>query len=287
MGLIRVLLALSVVFSHTWTGSGTGPLPGGPIAVQCFFMISGFYMSLILGSDRYREQPVKFWLNRGLRLYPVYWLLAAASFANTFLVAPEIISAFWALGLKPVLLLCFANVFLFGQDLIFWLGTKGGELFWTSSAWSLPEPRLQNYVLIGPAWSLSIELMFYLIAPWVVKWTSRTLVLLVVASLVARHVAYAAGLTFMPWTYMFFPFELAFFLLGVLAHRRLESAKSSMTAFAVVCAGILIYQHVPLVEVKVQTVAVLRWVSCRIRSTSRTWSSSPYFRLTGSVATSS
>lgn len=47
MGLIRILLAISVIASHSDALFGFN-FVGGGLAVQAFFMISGFYMALIL-----------------------------------------------------------------------------------------------------------------------------------------------------------------------------------------------------------------------------------------------
>lgn len=49
MGLIRVLLALFVVFEHS-NAFEIIKLPGGELAVKVFFIISGFYMTLILST---------------------------------------------------------------------------------------------------------------------------------------------------------------------------------------------------------------------------------------------
>ena len=54
MGVLRLMLALSVVIQHLdgAFGGHSGILPG-TIAVEIFFAISGFYMSLILsGKER-------------------------------------------------------------------------------------------------------------------------------------------------------------------------------------------------------------------------------------------
>ena len=47
MGLIRALLAISVILAHSESFLGLS-LVGGKVAVQAFFIISGFYMALIL-----------------------------------------------------------------------------------------------------------------------------------------------------------------------------------------------------------------------------------------------
>jgi len=51
MGTIRLLLAVSVLAFHSAPIAGL-QLPDGIVAVQSFYVISGFYMSLIL-TERY------------------------------------------------------------------------------------------------------------------------------------------------------------------------------------------------------------------------------------------
>ena len=52
MGVLRCLLALSVLLAHDV--DGWFKLIDGAVAVQCFFLISGFYMALVL-NERYAE----------------------------------------------------------------------------------------------------------------------------------------------------------------------------------------------------------------------------------------
>ena len=54
MGILRTLLALSVVLDHLG-GGATNQLVGGRLAVQLFYVISGFLISYVLtGTDRYQ-----------------------------------------------------------------------------------------------------------------------------------------------------------------------------------------------------------------------------------------
>lgn len=72
MGIIRLLLAISVLISHTSTIFGFG-FVGGQAAVQAFFIISGFYMAFIL-NEKYIGENNSYKLfitNRLLRLYPI------------------------------------------------------------------------------------------------------------------------------------------------------------------------------------------------------------------------
>ena len=75
IGIIRLLLALSVVSAHI-SGSPLISFVGGETAVRIFFVISGFYMQMIIGeySTKY-----KFWLSRYIRIFPTYIVCAIAS----------------------------------------------------------------------------------------------------------------------------------------------------------------------------------------------------------------
>jgi len=76
MGILRFILALSVVITHSTSIFGLRGV-GGQIAVQAFYIISGFYMTLIL-NEKYigvNNSYKLFITNRFLRLYPTYWVV--------------------------------------------------------------------------------------------------------------------------------------------------------------------------------------------------------------------
>ena len=120
MGIIRLLLALSVVgghliIPHFWSGTG------GKIAVEAFFMISGFYMCLVLDKT-YRHGVRHFYFNRALRLFPIYWVVAGASLCFSLATHPPCIEQFQSLPTFTKTLLAVTNFTLFGQDWVMFLG---------------------------------------------------------------------------------------------------------------------------------------------------------------------
>jgi len=75
MGLLRLILAIAVVIAHTNSIFGL-KFTGGLVAVETFFIISGFYMSMIL-DRKYtgKGSYILFLSNRFLRLYPMFWVV--------------------------------------------------------------------------------------------------------------------------------------------------------------------------------------------------------------------
>lgn len=209
MGVIRVLLAAAVVLVHSGGIFTYNIMGGGQIAVQMFYMISGFYMALVL-TEKYAASIVDFYVNRALRLFPTYWAVCVGALIVYALLYNITGGGFFGTlavdvhDLSPALIswAAFSNLCLFGLD---WLNAVGEA------------PRL-----IIPAWTLGVEITFYLVAPLIVRQKTEVLVALLAVSLASRLAAYLAfGLggigTF--WAYQFFPFELALFLAGVLAFR--------------------------------------------------------------------
>ena len=121
MGILRTLLALSVVIAHT---GATSVLMGGQIPVQMFYMISGFLISFILLKDKSYAKLSSFYKNRALRIFPVYWVVAALALVAYFFQGDKL-AEFRAMRPTVQALLAFVNFALFGQDWIFFLTDSG------------------------------------------------------------------------------------------------------------------------------------------------------------------
>ncbi|MGB9173214.1 MAG: hypothetical protein WCC35_16695, partial [Bradyrhizobium sp.] len=82
---MRLLLALLVATSHLAVVVKDIPeiLCGqAVIAVRLFFVLSGFYMALVLQAPRSRyRRATDFYMSRLLKLLPMYWVLSAITFA--------------------------------------------------------------------------------------------------------------------------------------------------------------------------------------------------------------
>ncbi|WP_088142561.1 acyltransferase family protein [Achromobacter xylosoxidans] len=218
MGFLRTLLALSVVLDHLGAGA-TDNLVGGRLAVQLFYVISGFLISYVLtATDHYQGAVGKFYANRFLRLFPIYLVVAALTLAAHVMSGGAFFRIYDALPFSAELFLVLSNIFIMGQDWLMFFGIEHSALKFTGS-FAHSEVPLYEGLLVPQAWTLGVEMSFYLVAPFVLH-SPRRLLALLAASLALRGVLIATGIGLSdPWTYRFFPTELALFLLGSLSHQ--------------------------------------------------------------------
>jgi len=261
MGTLRFLLALAVVIVHTSHLYGFSlyglRLTGGVVAVQAFYMISGFYMALILNTKYTGKGSYKLFItNRFLRIYPAYWvvlLLTLAitcfpTFTHIFGFTPwDYIGTDTPLSLISIIFLNITNLGLFGQDIVLFLGIRSdGGLYFTTN-FTESKPALYEFLPVPQAWTLSLELMFYVLAPFLARRKTYVLLSLIAASLVIRfYIYFVADLYQDPWTYRFFPAELAFFVAGMVCYRsylwvnekRISGYVATIATVVVICATI-------------------------------------------------
>jgi peptidoglycan/LPS O-acetylase OafA/YrhL len=229
MGSLRFLLAISVAYGHAGDFLGF-PLIPGDTAVQCFYAISGFYMSLVL-NEKYRRESSSYFLfisNRFLRLFPAYAVVLLLTLLLAFGVSglspsdlPFIVA--WH-SLKQIdwpsaALLIGSQVIMWGQDLYLFLTLKHGALVFWPDFHTAPQP-LYPLLVIPQAWTLGLEFSFYLIAPFIVRRSVAAIIVVFAASVGLRLcLQFWFGYQGDPWSYRFFPSELAVFLIGALAYQ--------------------------------------------------------------------
>jgi len=231
MGILRFILAISVVLFHSSPVFGFG-FVGGQTAVQAFYIISGFYMTLIL-NEKYigANRSYKLFItNRFLRLYPIYWIvlvitliyalvIVAYSEGTNYGILSNFVKYYSSMGIGSLVFLIFVNSFLFLQDVLFFLGldTVTGQFFFTTD-FHTTDPYVNMFLIVPQAWTIGMEITFYLIAPFLVTKKLKIITALIVASLIVRLILRSYGLTNDPWSYRFFPTELLFFMLGTVAY---------------------------------------------------------------------
>ena len=201
LGILRLFLALSVVVWHLW-GHALPFTANGFNAVILFFIISGFYMSLVL-NKKYLDKPVlNFYLARALRIYPLYLLLVVITVwflhaTGTPLAAP-LTTQEWVFS-------TLTNITIFG---IPWLGDS-------------------NWLAIPPAWTLAIELQFYLVAPFILTRRLWICVAIFLGLLAVRLSLLNEDFT--SWRYTVPRADWCFFMLGAISHRLGLFVKSDRT----------------------------------------------------------
>jgi peptidoglycan/LPS O-acetylase OafA/YrhL len=230
MGLLRIILAITVVIAHSGAVFGL-KFSGGLVAVEVFFIISGFYMTMILDKKYTGKGSYSLFLsNRFLRLYPMYWVvlfltviasvLSFVFLGDWYRLSPYI-EYFDIMSIETLLFQIITNIALFGQDVVMFLGInqETGGMYFTHD-FGTSNPVFYTFLFIPQAWSLEIEIMFYIIAPFIVRRNNLFIVSLIAFSILIRIFTYFyLGYTKDPWTYRFFPSELALFLLGTISYR--------------------------------------------------------------------
>ena len=224
MGSLRLFLAISVLIGHAKPIGSLRFMPDAT-AVWLFFIISGFYMQMIV-SGKYGSRVWTFYTNRILRLYPVYFIAAIiALFAVNDLsarLAASTFNLYWSTII--------ANATLFGGDLLFYFGHDG---------------RL----LVPPAWSVGLELWFYLLVPLLAR--SNVIGLLICSAASGLLALYMEAAH--PWSsYFFFPANFYLFGVGMMAYRSMMLLSESLPhwptiARAVAAVGLALLALRPLI----------------------------------------
>lgn len=190
-------------------------------AVQLFYVASGFLISYILTDKNTYPKVIDFYVNRALRIYPIYLVVAILSLcAHVFILNGSFFDLYRQIPFSASAFLMGSNLLLFGQDWTLFMTVDHGGLVFTSDFRTSPI-ALYRGLLVPQAWTLGIEFTFYAIAPFVLR-RRKLLVALLLASIALRGLLMLLGPGLQdPWTYRFFPTELALFLLGALSHQLL------------------------------------------------------------------
>jgi len=200
-------------------------MPRGDIAVQLFFIISGFYMALILNT-KYKSHTNAFYKNRFLRLYPIYLsvllvILISGFFSLNVLKQPlnnwnSIIVNLKSgtISLEGAVFLLFSNLTMLFQDVVMFLRIENGNF--VPGRFGISDPPIYTMLYMPQAWSISIEIAFYAIAPFIIK-RKKTIFFVFLISFLFRLILHILGYSFDPFSYRFFPSEISVFLLGAIS----------------------------------------------------------------------
>jgi len=208
MGIVRLLLAIFVIASHT----SYGLFFDGRTSVIIFYMISGYLMTYVLNTS-YIKSNWNFYKNRLLKIYIPYWAVCLLTifYYNIWLGGTSVLSPS-GLGLKIWSVL--SNIFILTQDLgwIFAV-TPDGEINYLPYGSAGIGHGLCNYAIVMPIFTVAMELYFYFLAPFFLRCRYKTFIFLFigVAYTVIAHRTHHRDLVHI---YHFFPATLVYFGLG-------------------------------------------------------------------------
>lgn len=212
MGLMRLFLAMVVAADH-WFLIMLQPKAivvhdqyklgfNAGYAVMFFYVISGFLITYTL-TRNYKPEPrgvAAFYRNRFIRIYSLYWPMVVL----TFLV----VGGAWAQFLAADAWDQLTGVFLIGMD-------------WRLSFASYPRAHWDAGIVgLKQAWTLGAELVFYLLAPLLMRYWKIAVILLVASFGLRAYFVAAYGTDIQEiWTYYFIGTTFGFFMLGHLVCR--------------------------------------------------------------------
>ena len=222
MGILRFALAVAVLIVHSEPILGV-TLMNGDTAVTSFFVISGFLITLILRT-KYINATRIFFINRLLRIYPPYLFALIFSIVIFYFIPNGNHNPFSNVrsdDLHTIILSSISNISLIGANWVpfFSILREGGLIFPNFAFPGAIAYGAHNAIFVPQNWTLSIELMFYFLAPFVVRrrlWVPIAFLLLSIyfAELIQN---YASDNTYRINDDSLFIAQLRFFLFGAIA----------------------------------------------------------------------
>jgi len=129
------------------------------------------------------------------------------------------------LPISAIVFLGLTNLTIFFQDITMFLGVNGDSLSFVKF-FGESSPHLYQLLLIPQGWSLGVEISFYILAPFILTRSIRTISAFVFLSAILRIGLIGYCFSGDPWSYRFFPNEISTFLLGSLAYKFYEIKKT-------------------------------------------------------------
>jgi peptidoglycan/LPS O-acetylase OafA/YrhL len=251
---LRGLLALWVFIFHAcrFCGITTFLIPNGGFAVNVFMILSGFVISRLLISKP--EPYLPYLARRAARIYPAYLIALMSGIVISGLISSVYAEIPWpqeditrevirhTIEMQKFIPLVTVHLALLH-------GIFPEEILKTSSL-----------AFVGPAWSLSLEWQFYLIAPFLVALIiSRRWQTIAIAGVIL--IAILTPRLLMNFTYVvpsFFPASIAFFGVGIvsaLLYDHIRQARKEFLiygGFGIICAllsciGLWSHNDIPFV----------------------------------------
>ena len=159
MGYLRFSFVIAVLINHLTRAAWEGR-----VAVYGFYVLSGFLITLVT-QEIYSKSPigrVHFLTNRFLRIYPTYWACALFAYAGLVITHDTLQQAFGGVRLPTTTHQWIANIIIYSIANL--------------------KPQLFDGRMLTTAWSLSIELVYYLIIGLIAGYSRVLMILFFIAS---------------------------------------------------------------------------------------------------------
>ena len=180
-------------------------------------------MQLVMTEGTYPNKKF-FWMSRFWRLYPIYFIVLL--FTITYLSVTDfgIFKNLLYMPLSWSFPLVFSNIFILGLDFTNFLTYETYEklVFITNMPSSVilqDNLLIKHYVLIPTAWSISVEIMFYLLVPYLTKVKNNVLILLTCFLFLLKALFFIFVTYKTPFYNQVFIFEFPLFFVGMLLIR--------------------------------------------------------------------
>ncbi len=175
LGIIRFFLASCVILFHL-----SAKTPGlGLYAVNCFYVISGYLITLILNRT-YKFKFTPFAINRFLRLFPTYWFACITGIICIYLVnSPTTFHPSYGFhfSFKEII----SNVLL-----IPWAFVSDNIIISPFQTFTVPEIlNFNGYMFraVTSSWSVAVEIVcYFFLWLFVAKGPKRTIFIIIVSS---------------------------------------------------------------------------------------------------------
>lgn len=256
---LRGWLAWIVVLSHLALTSniwakGLGPIVVrlGNIAVLVFVIISGFVITHLV-TER-PESYGRYLLRRFMRVFPLFAITSVIGFYTSDIYAITLSHVPWASDPKFLKDLEFFKGIAHSDHEFFWLHMFAhfSMLHGTISNALLP---FSEFAFNPPAWSLSLEWQFYLVAPIVIMLARQLRIVVWVAlAISAIELAYQFGLLGSFGLPSFLPGAAGYFALGIASRLAYPHMVGSIRHPSIIFALFLL-----LIPLGIDAIPILAW----------------------------
>lgn len=236
MGIFRFCLAVLIMVVHHLLPNEVN----GQLTVETFFVISGFFMAMIL-DKKYKEDIFGFYKARYLRLWPGFFITVIASILYSYLFNNGVVGRpdyfIYVQSFSEIknflqytdwyvkIYYFFVQIFAIGIETVNFIDIDSNyKISFTTERHAIE--RIMPY-FFNPVWALGMELSLYIVAPFIFKRK------IVAVAFVIFGIIYKFYFKSGPMLSSFLPAEIGVFCLGFFAYKFYDKYKSRIDAISV------------------------------------------------------